>query len=97
MDSVNLEPRYGTNQIVGRCVRCLAQEELNKCLRELLASENNDEEELQKKYMMMITFLQSEESEKLVAESEKLLAEGKKVNIKLSFTDGKLEYNLEIN
>ena len=96
MDSVNLEPRYSTNQIPGKCIKCLAEQELNNCLRELLRDEYDNDEELQKKYEMVITFLQSDESKKLRDESEKLLSEGKKVNVKLSFNGGKPKYNLEV-
>jgi molybdenum cofactor biosynthesis enzyme MoaA len=94
MDSVNLEPRYSTNQIPGKCIKCLAEKELYDCLRELLRDEKDDEE-LKEKYRMMITFLRSPESKKLRDESEKLLAEGKKVTLKISEVNGKPEYELE--
>jgi len=96
MDSVNLEPRYSTNQIPGKCLKCLAEQELNNCLRELLRDEYDNDEELQKKYKMMLTFLQSDESKKLRGESEKLLAEGKEVIIKVSYNGRKPKYTLEV-
>jgi hypothetical protein len=36
MDSFNLEPTYTTGEIPGKCIRCLAEEELNTCLRAIL-------------------------------------------------------------
>ncbi|MFC2070101.1 hypothetical protein ACFLTB_02865 [Chloroflexota bacterium] len=95
MDSLNLEPTYSTNEIPGKCIKCLAEKELNECLRELLKGEGDDEI-LQAKYEMVVTFLQSSESEKLRIESENYLAEGKKVTLKLSNKDGKQKYELEI-
>ena len=45
---------------------------------------------------MLLSFLRSPESRKLRDESEKYLAEGKKVTLKLSFANGKPEYEFEI-
>lgn len=95
MDSINLEPKYSTNEIPGKCIKCLAEKELNDCLRELLRDEG-DEEKLKEKYETVVTFLQSEESRKLRNESEKYLAEGKKVTLKISGEDGKQKYKLEV-
>ena len=95
MDSINLEPKYSTNEIPGKCIKCLAEKELNDCLRELLRDEGDDEK-LKAKYEMVVTFLQSEESKKLRYESEKYLAEGKKVTLKIFGEDGKQKYELEV-
>ena len=95
MDSINLEPRYSTNEIPGKCIKCLAEKELFDCLRELLREEG-DNEKLKEKYETVVAFLQSEESRKLRNESEKYLAEGKKVTLKISGEDGKQKYELEI-
>ena len=95
MDSINLEPRYSTNEIPGKCIKCLAEKELFDCLRELLREEG-DSEKLKEKYETVVAFLQSEESRKLRNESEKYLAEGKKVTLKISGEDGKQKYELEI-
>ena len=95
MDPINLEPTYSTNEIPGKCIKCLAEKELNDCLRELLRGEGNDED-LQNKYEAVVAFLQSGESKKLRIESENLLAEGKKVTLKISSKDGKQKYKLEI-
>ena len=96
MDPLNLEPRYSTSYVTGRCVRCLAEEELACCLRQLL-NESTTDEELQAKYQMILNFLQSPEVDKLINESEKLLSEGKKVTLKISLAGEKPAYELEIN
>jgi len=95
MDSFNLEPSYSTSQIPGKCIKCLAEQELNNCLRELLRGEEDDQQ-LQQRFEMLVAFLKSPESQKLRDESEKYLAEGKKVTLRLSFADGKPKYELEI-
>jgi len=96
MDSFDLEPRYSTKEIPGKCLKCLAEQELNNCLRVLLIGEGEDKE-LQQKYEMLVSFLKSPESRKLRDESEKYLAEGKKVTLRLSFANGKPKYELEID
>ena len=96
MDSLNLEPRYSSSHLTGRCVKCLAEEELAGCLRQLL-DESTTDEELQAKYQMILNFLQSPEVDKLINESEKLLSEGKKVTLKISLSGKTPEYKLEIN
>jgi len=96
LESFDIEPRYSTNQIPGKCIKCLAEEELNNCLLDLLRGEENDDN-LQQKFEMLVGFLKSPESQKMRDESEKYLAEGKKVTLRLSFSDGKPKYELKIN
>ena len=96
MDSFDLEPRYSTKEIPGKCLKCLAEQELNNCLRMLLIEEGEDKE-LQQQYEMLVSFLKSPESRKLRDESEKYLAEGKKITLRLTFADGKPKYELEIS
>jgi hypothetical protein len=96
MDSFELEPKHSTSQIPGKCIKCLAEQELNNCLLELLKGGEN-EQELQQRYEMLLAFLKSPESQKLRDESEKHLAEGKRVMLKLSFGDGKPRYELKID
>ena len=95
MDSFELVPRYSTNQIPGKCIKCLVEQELNNCLMELLRGKGEDKE-LEQKFEMLVAFLKSPESQKLRDESEKYLADGKKVTLKLSLTDGKPKYELEV-
>ena len=78
MESYELEPRYSTNEIPGRCLKCLGEHELNSCLMDLLKNEPYDENDV-KKFETLVTFLKSPEMEHLRAKSEKLLSEGKQV------------------
>ena len=95
MQPFDLEPRYSNNEIPGKCIKCLAEQELYNCLRELLRGESENKEMLQR-YEMLLAFLKSPESQKLRDESEKYLAEGRKVTCRLSFADGKPKCELNI-
>jgi len=95
MDSFNLEPTHSTSEIPGKCIKCLAEQELNSCLRELLRGDENNKE-LQERFEMLVTFLKSPESQKLRDVSEQYLTEGKNVTLKLSLADGEPKYELEV-
>ena len=96
MPSLEFEVKQSAGAIPGKCVKCLAEEELHTCLRELLIGEGDDLE-LQRKYEMLVAFLQSPESQELRVESERYLSEGKKVTLKITSFGGKQEYGLEIS
>jgi hypothetical protein len=96
MEPINLDPRYSTKEIPGKCIKCLAEQELNNCLRELLREESENKE-MQQRYDTLLAFLKYPESQKLRDETEKYLAEGRKVTLSLSFTDGKPKYELNID
>jgi hypothetical protein len=95
MESLDLEPRYSTNEVPGKCIKCLAEQELYNCVRGLLREEG-DNEELKRRFEMLASFLKSPESRKLRDEAERYLAEGKKVILKLSVDDGKPKYELNL-
>ena len=95
MKSFNLEPRYSNNEIPGKCIKCMAEQELYSCLRELLRGQSENKE-MQQRYEMLLAFLKSPESQKLRDESEKYLAEGRKVMLRVSFANGKPKYELNI-
>jgi len=95
LESFDLKPRYSSGGLPGKCIKCLAEQELDSCLRELLRGEDN--EEVKRRFEMLLAFLKSPESRKLRDASEKYLAEGKKVTLKLSFTKGKPKYKLNID
>jgi hypothetical protein len=95
MEPVSLEPRYSNNEIPGKCIKCLAEKELDNCLRELLRGE--DSPEAWQKFQMLVTFLKSPESQRLRDKAERYLAEGKQVRLRLSFSDGKPKYELSID
>jgi hypothetical protein len=96
MNSFDLEPRYSTSQIPGKCIKCLAEKELDNCLLELLRIDGEDKD-VEQRFEMLLTFLKSPESKKLRDESEKYLAEGKKVAVKINFESGKPEYELKVS
>ena len=96
MEPINLDPRYSTREIPGKCIKCLAEQELNNCLLELLRAADDDKE-LAERFETLVSFLKSPESRKLHDESERYLAEGKQVTVRVSFEDGKPKYELKIN
>lgn len=95
MDSYDLEPRYSTNEISGKCLKCLTEQELNSCLMHLLREEGINEA-IKRKYEALVNFLKSPESQRLRIESEKYLAEGKKVSVRISINEGQPKYELII-
>ncbi len=96
MEPFELEPKYSTNEIPGKCIKCLGEQELNNCLMQMLRGEDTDEN-IQRKYEALVTFLQSPESKQLRVESERYLAEGKRVSIIIDSKNGKPEYRLRVN
>jgi hypothetical protein len=92
-ESYDLEPRYSTNEISGKCLKCLSEQELNSCLMQLLREDGINKDVLNK-YQALIDFMQSPESQKLREESEKYLAEGKRVSVKISIIQGRPKYDL---
>ena len=82
MKSYELEPKYGTSHIPGKCLKCLGEQELNYCLLEMLRNDEENEE-VKQRFEALVAFLQSPESKKLRDESEKLLSEGKRVTLKI--------------
>lgn len=95
MDNLNLVPKYTTSSVPGRCLKCLAEDELNKCLFQLLRGEGNDKE-LARRFEMIVSFLKSPESQKLRDQSEYFLSEGKEVSVGITFVDGKPRYELKV-
>lgn len=95
MESYELEPKYSTSEIPGRCIKCLGEQELNNCLMQMLREEEIDRE-TQRKYEALVAFLRSPESERLRIESEKYLAEGKRVTVVIGSENGRPVYRLKI-
>jgi hypothetical protein len=93
MESYDLEPRYSTNEISGKCLKCLSEHELNNCLIHLLREEGIDEI-IRRKYEALLNFLKSPESQQLREESERYLAEGKQVSVRISINEGQPKYEL---
>ena len=93
MKSYDLEPKYSANEISGKCLKCLTEQEINSCLMQLMREENLNPE-VQHKYEALIEFLQSPESEQLRIKSERYLAEGKQVSVRISVSKGQPKYTL---
>jgi hypothetical protein len=94
MKSFDLEPSYTTSELPGKCIKCLAEHELDGCLREMLRGEDN--KEVRQRFQMLVTFLKSPESQRLRDEAEKHLSEGKRVKLRLAVVRGKPKYELNI-
>jgi len=95
MEPINLNPRYSTKEIPGKCIKCLAEQELNSCLLELFRA-LGENKELEQRFEALVSFLKSPESKALRDESERYLAEGKKVTVKINFEPGQPRYELKI-
>jgi hypothetical protein len=96
MESIKLDPKYSTKEIPGKCIKCLAEQELNNCLLELLRHGEEGNQELEHRFEALLSFLKSPESKRLRDESEKYLAEGKQVTVDIHFEAGKPVYELKI-
>ena len=96
MEPVELNPRYSTKDIPGKCIKCLAEHELDSCLRVLLTDEE-DNKEVQQRFEMLVFFLKSPEARKLRDDSERLLADGRQVTLKIRFDDDKPSYELKVD
>jgi hypothetical protein len=94
MEHVNLEPHYSTNEIAGKCVRCLAEQELSNCIIEMLGDRTDDEHLLQK-YNTLAAFLKSPDAQNLIDKTEQYLSDGIKVSVKLYFESDKLKYEIK--
>ncbi len=95
MEPIDLEPRLSTKEIPGKCIKCVAEQELGNCLRELLKGEGRNKE-LEQRFEALVSFLRSPESKKLRTESEKYLAQGKEVKVKIYSVKGKVKYELKV-
>ena len=95
MKSIDLEPKYSTAEIPGKCLKCLAEQQLDSCLRQLLV-EQGENKELQKRYSALLSLLKLPESKKLRDETEKYLAEGKNVKVKIYSQAGKMKYEIQV-
>lgn len=93
MEQIEFSPRYSTSEISGKCIKCLAEAELNNCLLQLLSA-GGDDKKLQRRFDALVAFLRSPEATALVDESERYLAEGKKVSVKIHFENDQLEYKI---
>jgi len=94
--NLELEPKYSTREIPGRCIKCLAEEQSRDCLRQLLKGGSKDKE-LEETYEALVALLKSPELQKLRDESEKHLAEGRDVKVVLHLGEGEPRYELKVS
>ncbi len=96
MEPINLNPRYSTTEVPGKCIKCLAEQEMNNCLLELLRQGGVGNRELEERFEALVAFLKSPESQKLRDEAERYLAEGKQVSVDICLEEGEPVYRLRI-
>ena len=96
VEPIDLEPRYTDSQLPGRCLKCLAEQRLDGCLRQLLTQEGEDPELVQK-YSALLSFLQSEDSAELRDQAERILAQGKSVTVRVCSDGDKTTYILQVD
>ncbi|MBN2239199.1 MAG: hypothetical protein JW712_05460 [Dehalococcoidales bacterium] len=97
METYNIRPQYSTNETIGRCLRCAAENEMNNCLMHLLSDETDNDELAEKKFQALVTFLKSPDCQKLIDESERLMSEGKNVNVRLYMEGDTAKYELIVS
>ena len=96
MEPINLEPRYSSAQLPGKCLNCLAEQKLDRCLRQLLIEEG-ESKELERRYAALLTFLKSPRSKKLRNEAEKYLSDGKDVRVVITSKGNRYQYELLVS
>ena len=95
-EPINLDPRYSSREIPGKCIKCLAEKELDNCLLGLLRGAGEDKK-LQQRFEILVSFLKSPELQRLRDDSERYLAEGKEVTVKIYFEADKPKYELKVS
>lgn len=96
MGDIEIEPRYSTREIAGKCIKCQAEQQSRDCLWELLKGQKGNER-LAETYEAMIALLKSPELQRLRDESERYLSEGRNVKILIHFGDGEPRYELKVD
>jgi len=94
--NMELEPRYSTREIPGRCIKCLAEEQYRDCLRQLL-KDRAESEELKETYEALVSLLKSPELQKLRDETEGYLAEGRDVKVVVHLGEGGPRYEIKVS
>ena len=95
MEPINLEPHYSTAELPGKCLKCLAEQQLDGCLRQLLM-ERGEDKELRERYSALLSFLKSPRSKKLRDKTEEYLAQGQDVTVKVYSQAGKMKYQIQV-
>jgi hypothetical protein len=64
-------------------------------MRELF-KEDKDNPELEKKYELLYSFLESPDLQKICDESERYLSEGKEVSVRIALESGKPKFEIKL-
>ena len=94
MDPIELEPKYSTIEIPGKCVKCLAEEEYGIGMRQLL--KGDDSGEIKEKFEAVLSLLKSPDLARLRDESEKYLSDGKNVKVIVHLKEGQPKYEIKL-
>jgi len=95
MDDLELQPKYSTKEIPGKCIKCLAEQESRECLLELLRCEGENKE-VSKIYEALLSLLTSPELYRLRDETERHLSEGRNVKVILHLSGDKPRYEIKV-
>jgi hypothetical protein len=95
MKDIEMEPKYSTVELPGRCLKCLAEQEYGDCLRALLRGDEG-KEEFEERFEAILSLLKSSDLAKLRSDSEEHLSDGKKVKLVISTDEGNYKYRLEV-
>ena len=96
MENIELEPKYSTVELPGRCLKCLAEQEYGDCLKKLLRGEDG-KKQLEDKFEAIITLLKSSELVDLRNELERHLSNGENAKLIINIDEGKPKYNIKID
>jgi len=94
LDPIELEPKYSTIEIPGKCVKCLAEEEYGIGMRQLL--KGDDSGEIKEKFEAVLSLLKSPDLARLRDESEKYLSDGKNVKVIVHLEEGQPKYEIKL-
>ena len=73
MEPIKLDPKYSTKEIPGKCIKCLAEQELDNCLLELLRQGEVGNQELEHRFEALVSFLKSPESKNYAMNQKNIL------------------------
>ncbi|HUU63568.1 MAG TPA: hypothetical protein VMX96_06595 [Dehalococcoidia bacterium] len=96
MDPIEIKPSYSSIEVSGKCIKCLTEQNLGSCLKELLRGDIENKE-IGEKYEALVAFLKSPVSRKLSDVCERYLSEGKEVTAKIYFWKGKPKYKITLS
>ena len=94
MESLELDPKYSTVKMAGKCIKCLAEEEFGVCVQQLL--DGGDNEQLRKRFELIRIFLTSDILSTARDKAEEYLSEGKVVKVIIRLEEGEPKYEIKV-